>query len=142
MQAIRVKACKSVMTALAVRSARDLLERMQASVVLRQARGWGRQDVKTDLDEEAPDPASSGAGKAEGAHPSDVASGHSTEEQPFPEKAATETQNGAHEAAETSSFLRQEGEAVEEYAQRMFRRVFQYDVENVLKMEVCPSCSP
>ncbi len=35
-----------------------------------------------------------------------------------------------------SAFLRQDGEGVESYAARIFKRVFTDDIENVLKMEV------
>ena len=46
---------------------------------------------------------------------------------------------GAAEQKETedpSAFLRQEGEAAEAYASRIFERVYGHDIERVLRMEV------
>ncbi len=52
--------------------------------------------------------------------------------------AAQQAQQDAEEAA--SAFLRREGEAAAAYAGRIFRRVFQEDIESVLRMEARAPC--
>ena len=81
-----------------------------------------RADAVTDLDEGAApsDPTQGPAEGQDGAGP-----------QPGQEGAAEQK-----EAEDPSAFLRQEGEAAEAYASRIFERVYGHDIERVLRMEV------
>jgi len=49
--------------------------------------------------------------------------------------AETDGQQDEEEQVDSSVFLRGEGESVDAYAERIFRRVFQEDIERVLRME-------
>ena len=82
-----------------------------------------RADAVTDLDEGAA-PSDPIQGPAEGQSEADP-DGH-----PAPEPA------GKKEAEDPSAFLRQEGEAADVYARRIFERVYGHDIERVLRMEV------
>ena len=82
-----------------------------------------RADVVTDLDEGAA-PSYPIQGPAEGQSEADP-DGH-----PAPQPA------GEKEAEDPSAFLRQEGEAADVYACRIFERVYGHDIERVLRMEV------
>lgn len=44
--------------------------------------------------------------------------------------------DGSGHSNGASAFLRQDGETAKAYARRIFQRVFQEDIETVLKMEV------
>eukprot|EP00884_Botryococcus_braunii_P012849 jgi/Botrbrau1/21565/Bobra.174_2s0063.1 len=98
---------------------------------------FGRQDVKSDLDESHGMAASGSAGE-KGAAGEAQQTGMPQEGNGLLQptgQASKDVQNGAHDATDTSVFLRRDGEGAVDYASRIFRRVFQEDIENVLKME-------
>ncbi len=81
-----------------------------------------RADAVTDLDEGAA-PSDPTQGPAEGQD----GAGRQTDQEGAVEQ---------KEAEDPSAFLRQEGEAAEAYARRIFERVYGHDIERVLRMEV------
>ena len=89
------------------------------------ALSWCRADAVTDLDE--------------GAAPSDPTQGPAEGQAKAGPDGQSEAAPGsadAKEAEDPSAFLRQEGEAADVYARRIFERVYGHDIERVLQMEV------
>ena len=82
-----------------------------------------RADAVTDLDE--------------GAAPSDPTQGPAEgQSEAAPEGPSAPETAEQKEAEDPSAFLRQEGEAADVYARRIFERVYGHDIERVLRMEV------
>ena len=82
-----------------------------------------RADAVTDLDE--------------GAAPSDPIQGPAEgQSEAAPDGQSAPEAAGEKEAEDPSAFLRQEGEAADVYASRIFERVYGHDIERVLRMEV------
>ena len=82
-----------------------------------------RADAVTDLDE--------------GAAPSDPIQGPAEgQSEAAPDGQSAPEAAGEKEAEDPSAFLRQQGEAADVYASRIFERVYGHDIERVLRMEV------
>lgn len=80
-----------------------------------------RADAVTDLDE--------------GAAPSDPTQGPAEGQAEGGPQAGQEAGAEQREAEDPSAFLRQDGEAADPYARRIFERVYGHDIERVLRME-------
>lgn len=72
----------------------------------------------------------------EGAAPSDPTQGPAEGQDGAGPQAGQEGAAEQKEAEDPSAFLRQEGEAADAYASRIFERVYGHDIERVLRMEV------
>ncbi len=72
----------------------------------------------------------------EGAAPSDPTQGPAEGQDGASPQVGQEGAAEQKEAEDPSAFLRQEGEAAETYASRIFERVYGHDIERVLRMEV------
>ncbi len=72
----------------------------------------------------------------EGAAPSDPTQGPAEGQAEAGPEADLEAAAEQKEVEDPSAFLRQDGEAADVYARRIFERVYGHDIERVLRMEV------